>query len=214
MMMGFYRFAAIAALVAGALRVGTAVVTVFVPWRAGVWWLELVTLVIDLGLLFGLMGVFIAARDRLRAWGIAAFVVTEAGIASIVGPDTVAFGIDTYQVGVVVISLGLCLFAVALITARVPVRLAAPLWIASTLVAVAMMAAGWGETGFTVGGVLFGLGFVAAGFALWPQYADRREGVSCAHRPAPPASAVLMPAGRDVMGPELGRVVHQLPLGE
>lgn len=101
----FWRFAAAAALVGGAIRVVTSSLT----WDAGVWWLAALALVTDLGFLFGLMGVFFESHQQL----------------------------------------------------------AARLWIASTLTAGAAGAAGQLDLGFFVGGLLFGLGFVAAGLTLW-----------------------------------------------
>ena len=157
------RFAAAAALLGGALRVGTS----FLTWDSGVGWLEALALVTDVGLLFGLMGVFLDTHEQIGVWGLLTFAAAEAGIASIIGPDTVAFGIDTYQVGVVVISVALFLFSLELRRRRAGPPLATGLWMASTVTAVAAGAAGRREFGFVVGGFLFGLGFIATGLAMW-----------------------------------------------
>src|SRR5262245_53339141 len=119
-----------AALLGGLLRIGSA----FVPWAPDVAWLEALYLAIDVLLLFGLMGVFLAYRSRLGVFGFVAFAIAEAGIASIVGPDTVAFGIDTYQAGVLVITAGLTLFAIQLLVRRAGPMWASLAWIGSAII--------------------------------------------------------------------------------
>src|SRR5262245_6453115 len=120
------RLAGGAAIAGGAVRV----VFAFVPWRSNVAWLEAVAFGIDVALLFGLMGVYLASRSVLGVVGLTAFAVAETGIASIVGPDAVAFGIDTYQAGVVAISLGLTLLGAQMLRRRAGSRVAAACWIA------------------------------------------------------------------------------------
>ncbi len=151
------------AIVGGALRIASA----FVPWSPDVWWLELLYLAVDVLLLFGLMGIYFAYRARIGVFGFIAFAVAETGIASIVGPDTVAFGIDTYMTGVVVITAGLTLFAIQLLLTRAGPPWAPLCWVASTIIGVGATAGGAPALGFFAGGVLFGLGFVAAGVAAF-----------------------------------------------
>lgn len=155
------RMAGAAAVLGGGIRIAMA----FVPWAPGVAWLEAVAFAIDVLLLFGLMGIYLAHRAALGWGGFAAFVLAEIGIASIVGPDTVAFGIDSYLAGVHAISVGLLLLGVVMLLKRIE-PLAAACWIASLLVGLAAGVVGQGSAGFMIGGVLFGLGFVAAGLSL------------------------------------------------
>jgi hypothetical protein len=150
------------AVLGGVLRVASA----FVPWAPDVASLEALYLVIDVMLLFGLMGVYFAYRNQLGVFGFVAFAIAEAGIASIVGPDSVSFGIDTYQVGVQAIAVGLALLSVVMLLKRAGPAVAAICWIASLVVGAGGGAIGEGAFGFFLGGVLFGLGFVAAGIAL------------------------------------------------
>jgi hypothetical protein len=158
-----FRVLGVAAIAGGALRVGSA----FLAWSPNDPGLEALALVIDAALLFGLMGIYFAHRAGLGLAGFAAFALAEIGIASIVGPDTNAFGIDTYQAGVAAISIGLSLLGIVMLVRRAGPLLAAVCWIASTIVAIAGSALGQGELGFLVGGILFGLGFVAAGLSLF-----------------------------------------------
>jgi hypothetical protein len=156
------RILGVAACLGGLLRIGAA----FIPWAPDVAWLEALALAIDVLLLFGLMGAYLAYRAQLGVFGFIAFVIAEAGIASIVGPDSVAFGIDTYQAGVLTITLGLTLFAIQLLVTRAGPMWAPLAWIASAAIGVGVTAGGYPALGFHFGGVLFGLGFVLAGVAL------------------------------------------------
>ena len=152
-----------AAILGGALRIGSA----FIPWTPDSAPLEVLYDVIDVLLLFGLMGVYFATRGAIGILGFAAFAIAETGIASIVGPDTTAFGIDTYQSGVLVITAGLTLFAIQLLLTRALPWWASVWWIASTAVGVGATAGGNAGLGFFAGGVLFGLGFIASGVAVF-----------------------------------------------
>ena len=152
----------IAAITGGLLRV----IAAFIPWTPDSGPLEILYDVIDVLLLFGLMGVYFATRAQIGLPGFVSFAIAETGIASIVGPDTTAFGIDTYQVGVLVITAGLTLFAIQLLLTRAISWWVPVCWIGSTAIGVGATAGGNPALGFLVGGLLFGLGFVAAGVAL------------------------------------------------
>jgi len=157
------RVLGVAAALGGTLRIA-AIIVPAVPQSAA---LEAFYVAIDLLLLFGLMGVYWAYRGQVGGFGFATFVIAEAGIASIVGPEGVtSFGIDFYWVGVVVITLGLTLFAIQLLACRAGPPWAPLSWIASTVVGVAAAMSGNPEPGFIAGGALFGMGFVLAGVAL------------------------------------------------
>jgi hypothetical protein len=151
-----------AAIAAGVMRIGTS----FLAWDAAVAWQEAVADAIDVLLLFGFMGIYLAHREASGWVGLAAFVVVEAGIGSIIGPDTVSFGIDTYQAGVAAISIGLAILSLVMLMRRAGSAVAAICWIASLGAGVGGGFAGEAAFGFFLGGILFGLGFVAAGLHL------------------------------------------------
>ena len=157
-----FRLAGLAAVTAGALRIGTS----FLTWDSAAAWQELLATGIDVLLLFGFMGIYLAHRVALGWAGLAAFVLAETGIGSIIGPDTVAFGVDTYQAGVVAISIGLALSGTVMLIRRAGSPAAAVCWILSLAAGVGGGLVGQGAFGFFLGGILFGLGFVAAGLAL------------------------------------------------
>ncbi|MBP6014678.1 MAG: hypothetical protein KBA31_20795 [Alphaproteobacteria bacterium] len=156
-----FRLAGLAALAAGLMRIGSS----FLTWDSTVAWQELLATGIDVLLLFGLMGIYFAHRAALGWLGLAAFVAAEAGVGSIIGPDTTVFGVDTYQAGVVAISVGLALLAIVMLIRRAGSAAAAFCWISSLIVGLAGGAFGEPAFGFFLGGILFGLGFVAGGIA-------------------------------------------------
>jgi hypothetical protein len=154
------RIFGILALLGGVARIAGALI----PYAEQVWlvWLYLIT---DALLLFGLMGVYFAYRGQIGWFGLLGFAVAELGIASIVGPDTIINGYETYQLGVAVITVGLTLFSIQLLIKRTP-WLAPALWLSSTFVGIGLGVAAQIDLGFFAGGILYGLGFVAAGVSL------------------------------------------------
>jgi len=158
-----FRALGAAAVLGGSLRI----VSAFVPWTPGSARLELFYFVIDVFLLFGLMGVYFAHRARLGIFGFVAFLVAETGIASIVGPDTTLLGVDTYAAGVVVIMIGLTLLSIQMLARQVGPRWAPACWIFALLAGIVGAAANKAALGFFAGGISFGLGFVGAGLSLF-----------------------------------------------
>ncbi len=156
-----YRLAGAAAALGGALRIAMA----FVVWDGSAG-LEAVAFAIDVLLFFGLIGIYLAHRAALGWAGLVAFAVAETGIASIVGPDTQAFGIDTYLAGVHAIAIGLALLGAVMLVRRAGTTAAAVCWVLSLIVGAGGGVMGQGDLGFLLGGLLFALGFVAAGIGL------------------------------------------------
>lgn len=152
-----------AAMFGGGLRIATS----FLPWDATDPLMELIALKVDLLALFGLMGIWLSQRAQLGWVGFVAFAIAESGIASIVGPDTKAFGIDTYMAGVAVISHGLALLGVLMVMyGHLLNRLAGVCWIGSLAVGIGGAALGMPAEGFVAGGVLYGAGFILGGLGL------------------------------------------------
>ncbi len=145
-------------IVGGALRV----VTTFIPFRTGSAGLEAVYAATDLGMLFALIAVGLIAAHALRRIGFACWAVALAGLASIVGPDPVAFGIDFYRLGAGMFVLALGTMAIVLLVRRT-LPLAAGLWVASAGLALASATA---PLAFLAAGLVLGLGFLAAGWAM------------------------------------------------
>ncbi|BCW88846.1 hypothetical protein sos41_19900 [Alphaproteobacteria bacterium SO-S41] len=156
-----YRGAGGAALLAGVLRIASA----FIPYAPDQAALETVFGLVDLGLLFGTIGIYLADRDALGLAGLAGFVVLLSGIASIVGPDSVFLGVNTYAVGVNVIAAGAVILAVQwLRTGRLTTS--ALTLISSVAIGGIGPVAGLGGASFVAAGVLFGIAYAAAGLHL------------------------------------------------
>lgn len=155
---GLVRFGAVAAVIGGGLRI----VSSFVPYEAGSATLETLYGVIDLCLLFGLLAVYVANAEVVGMFGLAMFLVALAGVASIVGPDAQAFGIDFYRVGALVFVIGLAGLSVQLVRAR-RMMASAALWTATLVASLASIAL---PQAFLAAGICIGAGYVAAGLSL------------------------------------------------
>ncbi len=154
------RWGAWCGMAGGALRVGSS----FIPWHADDAPLEMLYAAIDLGMLFGLIAVGLAAGKALGRIGFAAWVIATAALASIVGPDPVAFGIDFYRLGAGVFVLALGAMGARLVWRRTLTN-AATLWLASAGLAIVAGATA-SPVAVVAAGITLGLGFVLAGRTL------------------------------------------------
>ena len=156
-----FRCAGAAAILAGALRIAS----VFIPYVKDSLRLEAFYGVIDLGLLFGTMGIYLDHKDDLGIVGLAGFAILLSGIASIVGPDAPFLGADMYAIGLQIIALGSVVLSVALLRARRFV-VTAVLFVGSVAAAAAGPAIGLGALAWPIAGALFGGAYLAAGLRL------------------------------------------------
>lgn len=151
---------ALAAMAGGALRI----ISTFIPYAPESPGLELLYAIEDGLMLFGLMGVYFSVATETGWTGLAGFVVAVIGLASIVGPDPVMFGINFYEMGASCLLVGLAAFSAALLLVG-QLRIAAGLWIAAFVLAVAGAATAQPVLIKASGGI-FGLAFLASGFAV------------------------------------------------
>jgi hypothetical protein len=156
---GLVRFGAAAAVLGGVLRIAST----FIPYEANSAPLETLYGVIDVGLLFGLVAVYVAYAEATGVAGLVAFLLGMTGMASIVGPDTTAFGIDFYRVGALVFVTGLAGLSVQLLRARV-MTVSAWLWLAAFAVGLASAVF---PQALTAAGLCIGAGYALAGAGLW-----------------------------------------------
>lgn len=152
------RVGAVAAVVAGVLRI----VSTFIPYEPNSPGLEALYGVIDLGLMFGLVAVYIASAEAVGLAGLGLFLLALAGVASIVGPDAPAFGIDFYRIGALVFVSGLAGLSVLLLRAGM-MRNSAVLWLATFAASLATVVA---PQAFMAAGLAIGAGYVLAGLEL------------------------------------------------
>jgi hypothetical protein len=149
---------------AGAIGGGLRIVSAFIPYVPDAPWLELLYGAIDIGLLFGLLAAWLFTAEMVGTVGLCGFVVALAGLASIVGPDSHAFGIDFYLLGSGVFMLGLTVLAIQFVRYGA-LAWAGWLWlVAAASGAVFALAAA--APALIASGVALGLGFVAAARAI------------------------------------------------
>ena len=122
---------------------------------------------IDVLLLFGLMGIYLARAEKLGLLGLTSFGIAVAALSFIGGPDADPFGFSTYEQGAAVLAIAMVGLSIAWLRANER-PLAPPLcWFGSVIAAgVLNFIPPISQYGFMLAGVLFGLGFVLAGFPL------------------------------------------------
>ena len=153
------RLGARAAIAGGSLRILAA----FIPYQASSAPLEALYAAIDVGLLFGLIAIYLATAAVTGRTGLAGFALALVGIASILGPDAPAFGIDFYLAGSFQFLLGLAVLAASLLRAG-QLGITATAWLLALALAIlgAVSAMPWL---ILAAGLALGAGFVAAGTA-------------------------------------------------
>ena len=161
------RWGGLAAMLAGALRTAAS----FWPSAEPGVTLEILYLVIDILLLFGIFGIYAFQHERIGWFGFVGFLLAVIGTAIIAGPDGTIGVVNMYAAGSLSVGAGIVFLAVGSWTARTLPRWVAILWIVSTVVGILGRVTGR-ESLFVVTGVTFGLAFVGAGARLW----SRRSG--------------------------------------
>lgn len=122
---------------------------------------------IDVLLTFGIIGIYLDRAARLRILGFASFVIAVAALSFIGGPDADPFGFSTYEQGAMTLAIALVGLSIAWISAGDRPVFAPLCWFASVIAAGALGISPATEPyGFMVAGILFGLGFVLAGYDL------------------------------------------------
>jgi hypothetical protein len=156
------RLSGFAAILGGLLRIVAAAPLALSAQNA-----EALYDIIDILLLFGLMGAYLARAVHFGFGGLTAFIVGAAALSFIGGPDADVFGFSTYQEGATVLTLALAALSIVWL-ARKHKPFAPPiLWLGSVIAAGGLGAIpAAAPYAMTAGGVLFALGFVAAGLDL------------------------------------------------
>lgn len=124
--------------------------------------------VIDILLVFGLIGIYLVRAEKLALLGLASFAVTMAGLNFIGGPDADPFGFSTGEQGMAVIAIGMIGFSIAWLRAGERPLSPPLLWFGSAVAAgvLGMMPAPMPDYALKVATILFGAGFVMAGWQL------------------------------------------------
>jgi hypothetical protein len=161
------RLGGIAAIIAGILRG----VNSFLPSSIPVVPLELLYLLTDIFLLFGIMGLYAFQHQESKLWGFSGFLLTIIGIAVI--RTRVIAEVNMYAIGALIFAAGLSLLAIGSWIAHQLPRWVPIVWILSTIIGfIGYFIPGFSLL-FVVSGVLFGVGFMSAGFQVWSTTSKR-----------------------------------------
>lgn len=167
------RFAAVAAITAGLLRATDPFLGA--AHLAGATQQQL-WFVIDVLLLFGATGIYLANRAT-GLGGFIGYLVFVLGILEVRSTGVSFFGFGGYQAGATVALFGIALFALSLLLRRAQIA-AAGLWLASLAAGLASRSGIGAAYLVALSGILFGLGFIAAGVALLRKTSDAGEHVT------------------------------------
>lgn len=151
------RLSAVAAILGGGLRATGAFLS-----KADIHLQQTAYFITDLMLIFGLCGIYLSRSNRLGLTGLLGFATSITGILMVrtLGPGSYVLGASVTLLGVVV--LGVTMLAKAAVPRMAPV-----LWIVSLIVGLIGLLPFRINWGVTAAGVVFGLGFIAAGVELW-----------------------------------------------
>jgi hypothetical protein len=154
------RCGGLAAMIAGILRG----VNSFLPSSAELT-IELLYLLTDIFLLFGMMGLYAFQHQESGWWGFLGFLLAIIGIA-VIRTGNIA-GVKIYAIGALIFAAGLILFAIGSWIAHKLPRWVSFVWILSTIIGfVGYFIPGF-SLFFVISGVLFGVGFACAGLQGW-----------------------------------------------
>jgi hypothetical protein len=149
-----FQLSGFSAIAGGVLRVANASLAGALPSNA----LQFIYFATDVLLIFGLIGIYLAARAQIGWAGLAGVVAAIIGLLMVRSGDL--FG--GYQTGAAVSLLGTALLGLAMFAGR-QARTAALLWLASLAFAlVSVVVPGLGLAAI-VAGALYGLGVALAG---------------------------------------------------
>jgi hypothetical protein len=157
------RLGGLAAIVAGVLRAGAS----FLGYSEPTLPRELLYLIIDVSILFGLLGIYFYQSADVGKSGFAGFFLSVTGTAIIVGPDATLGGVNMYAVGAAMLLVGLTFLAVGSWGAgRLP-RYVSACWVLSTVSGVGAFLVGSPAIVMMLAGIAFGIGFIGAGARIW-----------------------------------------------
>ena len=153
------RLFGVGAIVGGLLKVFLA----FVRGAADQDLLEALHVLADLGLVLGLVGIYMLFRDRFSLAGHAGFLLALMGLCFVAGPDAVIYGVSAYKIGFPVICLGLVLLATGQLIISGHPKLAPSVVIGGVLISFLRVDFLPVLNGQILGGVLLGIGFILYG---------------------------------------------------
>lgn len=157
------RLGGLAAILGGTLRV----INSFVPSDTPSMVLEILYLLTDIFILFGIMGLYGFQHQESGLWGFFGFLLATIGTGIIIGPDGAIAGFNMYPVGSLILAGGLTLLAIGSWIAHKLPRWLPSFWVLSTIVGFIGYFTPGLQLLFIVSGVIFGVGFAGAGIEIW-----------------------------------------------
>ncbi|MEP6968418.1 MAG: hypothetical protein ABI906_10090 [Pseudomonadota bacterium] len=154
------RLAGAVALLGGVLRI----VAVFAPELGGPLRVQGVYLTVDTVLLLGVIGIWGEGARRLGKVGAAEFVLSVAGVCVV--RSQAAFGLGAYAAGASLFGVGMAAIGGRMLVDRAAPRLGPALWIATLIVGALGPLLADEEKARLAAGIVFALGFIAAGLSL------------------------------------------------
>jgi hypothetical protein len=128
-------------------------------------WPNLVYVLIDLLLMFGMLGVWSASRRAASVLGLVGFVLALLGVMLVRTASAEIFGEASYMIASSIWSIGMVVWAIDLLRARI-FRIASGLWIAALVIGLVGLAMKDHGPVAHLAKMSFILGFVAAGVGL------------------------------------------------
>ena len=154
---------------AGAATIVGAVIDIIAPFliypRLVAPWPHLVYVIIDLLLLFGMLGVWSASHRRASALGLTGFVLALLGVMLVRTSSAEIFGAASYMIASSVWSIGMVVWSIDLSRAKL-FRIPAGLWIAALVIGLAGVALKDHGPVAHVAKMSFIVGFIIAGLDL------------------------------------------------
>jgi hypothetical protein len=149
----FVRWSGVAAAITGIFGILAALGTGdSAPW---------VYAVSNIATVFALVGIYIFQRQKAGTFGMIAFLVALGGALLV----TFAFNTET---STLIYAVGLILIAIVALRAKSFPAWVPWLWLAATIIGIpGTFMMDLQETLFLVGAILFGAGFIGAGWTLW-----------------------------------------------
>lgn len=165
------RLGGLAAIIAGIMRG----INSFLPTNLPIVTIEILYLITDIFILFGIMGIYGFEHQESGLWGFFGFLLAIVGTGIIIGPDGSIGGVNMYPVGSLILAAGLILLAVGSWIANKFPRWIPVFWVLSTIVGFI----GYFSPGlnllFVISGVIFGIGFAGAGIEIRSATATVRQ---------------------------------------
>lgn len=127
---------------------------------------QAVYVLIDVLLLFGLIGLQSATGHRTGPLGLASFVVAVGAVLLVRSSATNVLGPQTYMIAASIWSIAMVVMAAALLLTRLPYRAAAGLWIAALVIGLAGLALKDQGLAHRLAAACFALASVALGVQL------------------------------------------------